>query len=343
MKFLRFQICTLLLVTSASIAASAQLPTSHASKPKAAAPAPVPAVSLSKPVAKVNSAVLTEQDLMRQMINDFPYAAQHGGRFPKAMEKDIRNRAMGEIVFDELVYQEAQRRKLAVAPAKLQSALKAFKKQFASDAEFQRYLKLEQGGSIEKLREKVRRAILIDQLLTAEVNQKAVVTEVEVREYYKKHPDHFRRGETITLQTISLVIPDDASESKKADIRKRAEELLKQAKAAKDYEAFGMLAEKSSEDDWHVMMGDHKTIFRGNMPPPVEKVAFSMKPGTVSDLIQTENSWCIVRLNAREESKLLPYEEVRAAIRQDMESRRKTAAHDQLESRLRKSATVAAL
>src|SRR6266511_2879988 len=241
MKFLRFQICTLLLVTSASIAASAQLPTSHASKPKAAAPAPVPAVSLSKPVAKVNSAILT------------------------------------------------------------------------------------------------------DQLLTAEVNQNAVVTEVEVREYYKKHPDHFRRGETITLQTISLVIPDDASESKKADIRKRAEELLKQAKAAKDYEAFGMLAEKSSEDDWHVMMGDHKTIFRGNMPPPVEKVAFSMKPGTVSDLIQTENSWCIVRLNAREESKLLPYEEVRAAIRQDMESRRKTAAHDQLESRLRKSATVAAL
>jgi peptidyl-prolyl cis-trans isomerase C/foldase protein PrsA len=303
----------------------------------------VSAVSSGKPVAKVNGAVLTEQDLMRQMINDFPYAAQHGGRFPKSMEKDIRNRAMGEIVFDELVYQEAQRRKLTVPPAKLQSALRAFKKQFASDAEFKKYLAIEQGGSVEKLREKVRRAILIDRLLTAEVTRKSIVTEAEVRGYYKKHPEHFRRGETITLQTISLVIPDDANQSKKAEIRKRADELLKQAKAAKDYEAFGILAEKSSEDDWHVMMGDHKTIFRGNMPPPVEKVAFSMKPGTVSDLIQTENSWCIVRVNARDESKLLPFEEVRTAIRQDMEIKRKTTAHDQFESRLRKNATIAAL
>ena len=343
MKFFRIPIYTLLLVTVASIVAPAQLATSHARKPKAAAPIPVSATSLGKPVAKVNGTVLTEQDMMRQMINDFPYVAQHGGRFPKGREQEIRERALKEIVFDELVYQEAQRRKITVSPAKLQSAVKTFKKQFESDAEFQRFLAAEQGGSMEKLREKVRRAIMIDQLLTADVTRKAIVTEPEVRDYYKKHPEHFRRNETITLQTISLVIPDDANESKKAEIRKRAEELLKQAKAAKDYEAFGTLAEKASEDDWHVMMGDHKEIFRGNMPPEVEKVAFSMKPGTVSDLIKTENSWCIVRLNAHAEVRLLPYEEVRVAIRQDMESKRKTAAHDQLESRLRKSATITVL
>ena len=340
MKFLRFQLCTLFLVLLSSIMGSAQLATSHAKKPTA--PTPPPPTASFKPVAKVNGAVLTERDLLRQMINDFPYAGQHGGRFPKSMEKDIRSRALEEIVFEELVYQEALRRKLTVSPAKVQSAVTAFKKQFASKAEFQQYLAMEQGGSMENLRAKVRRAVMIDQLLNSEVNRKAVVTEAEVRAYYKQHPDHFRRGETITLQTISLVIPDDAKDKAKAEIRKRAEELLKQAKAAKDYEAFGLLAEKSSEDDWHVMMGDHKTIFRGNMPPPVEKVAFSMKPGQVSDLIQTENSWCIVRVNEREEAKLLPYAEVRSAIRQDMETKRKTAAHDQLETRLRKNATVVA-
>ena len=71
------------------------------------------------------------------------------------------------------------------------------------------------------------------------------------------------------------------------------------AKASKNYEEFGLLAEKVSEDDWRVMMGDHKSIHRGRMPAPVEKAVFSMKAGEVSEVIDTGDSLCIARVNAR--------------------------------------------
>ena len=74
-------------------------------------------VAGGKPVARINGAVLTDRDLLREMYTIFPYARQHNGGFPKAMEADIRAGALKMIVFEELVYQEALRRKLSVLPA----------------------------------------------------------------------------------------------------------------------------------------------------------------------------------------------------------------------------------
>ena len=337
MKF-RLQFSTLLLVLLSSLGSLAQLPTSHAAKSAASS---VPMVSApGRPVARINGAVLTDRDLLRQMLNDFPYARQHGGRFPKGMEGDMRSKALQEIVVDELIYQEALRRKLTVSPVKLQAEIVAFKKQFPTKEEFQKYLNLEQAGSMASLRAKAKRAILIEKVMESDVKLKSKVTDAEARAYYDKHPDHFKQPESITIQTISVVIPDNATDKEKAQIRQRAEELLKEAKATKDYEGFGVLAEKKSEDDWRVMMGDHHTIFHGTMPPPVEKVAYAMKPGAISDLIQTENSWCIVRLNARQDTRLMPYAEVRAQIKQDMGKIKTDAARGQLVQRLAKNAKI---
>jgi len=326
-----------LLLSAVAIAQVASHAPTVPAQPAASATASVPT---GKPVARVNGTVLSDRDLLRQMMNIFPYARQHGGHFPKEMEADIRRNALDQIEFEELVYQEALRRKLTVAPAKLNRAMQEFKTQFDSEAAYQSYLVKEQDGSVQKLREKVRRAILIDQLLTSEVTRSATLSDPQLRAFYKENPDRFRKPESVSLQTISLVIPDNATPKQKADVRRRSEEALRQAKATKDYESFGVLAEKVSEDDWRVMMGDHKSIHRGRMPLPVEKVVFTMQPGQVSDLIETENSFCIARVNAREESKLISYEEVRARLKKDLETEKADTLKKAMEARLRKNAKI---
>ena len=331
---LRFRICVPLLC---ALTSAAQLPPSHA--PTVAA-ASAPASLAAMPVARVNGTILTDRDLMRQMINDFPYAKQHGNRFPKELEAAIRASALREIEFEELVYQEALRRQLSVFPSRLAEATREFKKQFPTAADFEEYLRLEQGGSMEQLRSRIKRAILIDAVLTTDVTRKAAFSNAELRAFYNKNLDHFRKPESVSIQTVSLVIPDNATEKEKSEIRKRAEEALRQAKTTKDYESFGVLAEKLSEDDWRVMMGDHQSVHRGRMPPQVEKAVFSMKAGEVSDLILTENSWCIARLNAREESRLVPFDEIRPKLKKDLETQKAEALRAALETRLRKGAKV---
>ena len=91
-----------------SSAASANLVSSH-----------IPYTPPPRPVARVNGAVLTDHDLLREMYAIFPYARQHNGAFPKAMEADIRRGALKMIEFEELVYQEAQRRHMSIAPERL--------------------------------------------------------------------------------------------------------------------------------------------------------------------------------------------------------------------------------
>src|ERR1700746_77349 len=72
-----------------------------------------------KPVARVNGVILTDRDLLREMYAIFPYAQQHNG-FPKGQEETIRQGALEMIIFEELVFQEAGRRNLAILPDNLQ-------------------------------------------------------------------------------------------------------------------------------------------------------------------------------------------------------------------------------
>src|SRR5215469_6022971 len=122
-----------------------------------------------KPVARINGTVLTDRDLLREMMTIFPYAQQHGGNFPQSMEADIRRGALDMIEFDELVYQEAVRRSLKVSSVRLDVGMKAFREQFDSVEQYRTYLKAECNGSTAHLRDKIRRSMMIEDLLQVEV------------------------------------------------------------------------------------------------------------------------------------------------------------------------------
>jgi parvulin-like peptidyl-prolyl isomerase len=227
-----------------------------------------------------------------------------------------------------------------VSPARLDLAIRKLREQFDSPAEFKAYLKAECGNSMPLLRDKVRRSLMIDDLLQVEVSQKVAVGEADVKAFYSNNLGRFYSPEAVSIQTISLVIPDHATPQQEGSVRKRAEDALRQARAAKGYEDFGMLAEKSSEDDWRVMMGDHNFITREQMPPEVAKVAFTLKPGQVSELIRAENSWCIVRVNAHRDPQQSSYEQVRTSLKQELEANKIETLRRTLHQRLRKNAKV---
>src|ERR1700741_2643398 len=121
-------ICALLLMslTAAPAQFASHAPTAVA---KTTAAQVVPVQISDKPVARVNRAVLTDRALRREMYAIFPSAKQHNG-FPKAQEAAIRQGALEMIIFEELVYQEAERRKIAVPADRISRAEAEFRKQF---------------------------------------------------------------------------------------------------------------------------------------------------------------------------------------------------------------------
>jgi parvulin-like peptidyl-prolyl isomerase len=308
------------ILLATSVTAVAQV-ASHASSGIASMPAAAtvtaPQVS-DKAVAKVNGAVLTDRDLLREMFTIFPYAKQHNG-FPKAQEASIRQGALEMIIFEELVYQEAERRKLIVSAAQVNAAEAQFRKQFNSPDQYEQYLQAEMGGSEKQLRQQIQRSLLIEEVLKAEVEDKAVVTLADVRAYYDKNPGRFTTPESFSIQSISILPPQKATPEAINANRKRAEDALLQAKATKSFEEFGMLAEKISEDDFHVNMGDHKAVGREKLPPQIVKPALAMQAGQVSGLIQIENAFTIFRLNAHNPAGKQSFAQVKDDLRTELQ------------------------
>jgi len=183
MKY-QFSVCAVLLAALSPL--SAQLASSHTSQENSFTEATSPLRATGKPVVKVNGTELTDRDLMATMYSMFPYARQHNGSVPKSMENDIRAGAMKMMIFEELCYQEALRRKMMVPPARLQKAENDFAHQFPNPEQFQRYLQAQYQGSRALLNSKIKRSLLIDAFLKSEVDQKAVPTDAELKAFYDK-------------------------------------------------------------------------------------------------------------------------------------------------------------
>jgi len=292
-----------------------------------------------KVVVRVNGAALTDRDLLREMFAMFPYARQHNG-FPKGQEAEIRRGALEMIEYEELVYQEAERRKITIPAAQLNSAVAEYRDRFQSDDDFREYLKAEMGGSEERMRQQIRRSLLIDKLLKIEVTDRSKVTAAEAKAYYDNNRRKFYHPELFAFQTISIMPSADASAEVKEKARQRAEDALKQAKATKTFQDFGLLAEKISEDDYRVNMGDHHLVERDKLPAEMLKQAAKMKPGDVSNLIQAGSFYFLFRLYAHVPAGYTGFSEVKSRLISDLQKTKYDRLRGDLDKRLRLHAKV---
>lgn len=333
---------TLTIVVLLAVTANAQV-ASHASSAEALPPARMTTLQVTgKTVARVNGAALTDRDLVREMFAIFPYAKQHNG-FPEKLEPQIRKGALDMIIFEELAYQEAKRRNMSVPPERLAHEEREFRKQFPSPEAYQQFLKEELQGSRQLLREKIRRSLLIEALLNQEVVNKSRVSAAEVRSLYDKGANRFARAEQFHIQTISILPPANGGGDVAKEARRRALDAAQQARAAKTYQEFGLLAEKISDDDYRVNMGDHKPTGRDQLPPEVVKAALAMKPGEVSELIQLGTAYTVIRLVAHTPAGKIPYAEVKSQVQSDMQRERLEKLRAALGKKLRQGAKIETL
>lgn len=296
-------------------------------------------VQQDQPAARVNGVVLTNADLAREEYAIFPYARQHGG-LPKEMEAQIRDGAMKMMVFEELVFQEAQRRHMTIAPATMAKAEADFRASFSSPDEYNAFVATEFHGSRALLRAKIRRSLLIDRFLRMEVDNRSAVSLADARAYYLKNPARFHHPESYTFQTISILPPTHPTAAQLAEERKRAEDALRQAKATKTAEDFGLLAEKISDDDYRVVMGQHRPVPVDQLVPPVLQALRGMRAGQMSGLIEVQQAFTIVRLGAHTPAGEATFQEVEVPLRKELYEKKRNALRAALDKKLRQNARV---
>jgi len=148
---------------------------------------------------------------------------------------------------------------------------------------------------------------------------KVNVTDDDVKKFYDDPANvaAFEQPEMVRASHILLMTQDPEthqplSDEKKAEKKKQIEDILKQAKSGTD---FAELAKKYSEDPGSKDKGGEYTFPRGQMVKPFEDTAFSLKPGEISDVVETTYGYHIIKLSEKIPAKKVDYDKVKEGIK----------------------------
>ena len=145
-----------------------------------------------------------------------------------------------------------------------------------------------------------------------QARQKVVVPPTDVQRYYNDNIQQYQTPEQVRASHILL----ETAGKNDADVRKRAEEILKQVKSGAD---FAELAKKVSEDKGSAANGGDLDYFgRGRMVPEFEQAAFSMQPGQISDLVKSQFGYHIIKVVDKKAGATRSLDEVRPQIQQQL-------------------------
>ena len=124
---------------------------------------------------------------------------------------------------------------------------------------------------------------------------KMQTTDEEAKKFYDENASKFQGSEQRHASHILIGAGASASPEAKAEAKKKAEQVLAEVK--KNPAKFAELAKKYSQDPGSAEKGgDLGTFGRGSMVKPFEDAAFSMKPGEVSGLVQSDFGYHIIKL-----------------------------------------------
>lgn len=136
-----------------------------------------------------------------------------------------------------------------------------------------------------------------------ELMQQMSVTDEEIKKYYDEHSAQFQEQEQRQASHILINALPKASAAEKAAAREKAEKLTKEAKQASAN--FAELAKKHSQDTGSAGNGGDLGFFaRGMMVKPFEDAVFKMSPGEISEPVQSDFGFHVIKLYAVKPGKL---------------------------------------
>jgi len=315
---LRALLLIALLVVAACSKTPAQATTTEGGAQDAAAaqPEPVKPVPAQLPdvLARVNGENVTKQEFEEFVQN---LVGRAGGPVPAEQRDQVYRGVLDQLVGYKLLLQESKARKVAIPEADVDARIAEIRKQFPSEDVFMQML-IQRRMTLDQIRTDARQDMAIAKLIETEIAEKAAVKPEQVQDFYAKNPDQFKQDERVRASHILIAFPEKADAAAKAQAKTKADQVLKDVKAGKDFAA---LAKQHSQDPGSAVNGGDLGFFqKGQMVGPFNDVAFSLAPGAVSDVVETQFGYHIIKVAEKQPSRTVPLEEVRPQVEQFLQS-----------------------
>jgi len=270
-------------------------------------------------IATVNGEEVHQSDLLKQ-INTM---ARQGRRISP-------QEAIDQAISERLLLQAAAESGEVVDATEVEKAYNSVVLRAGGEEQFQKQL----AGAkmtLDDVREDIERQMLLQKTLDSKTAGKVDITDASLEAFYAENPEAF---ESAHARHILIKSAPTDPEDKKTEARGRMEAIAERIKGGED---FAEVAKAESEGPSAPRGGDLGQFGRGRMVPAFEEAVFSMEPGQVSDIVETQFGYHLIEVLER---KTIPLEEVRDRLQKELENRQRNQIIGQWLEELKEKATI---
>ena len=260
-------------------------------------------------VARVGDRRISGRELAQSVHAYSQSLLQRGQKPPPGFEDTI----LDILIESELLYQAGREMEIPDLESRTEEMYREIASRFASPRMLAEALSRD-GMTPDALRESLRKKVVIEAFLQEKVYSRLQVSEEEIELYYRDHRREMEKPERIRIRQIQLTLPRAATADEKEEFKNRAEELKERIEEGDD---FSELARQFSDSPEKQAGGDMGFFTEGQLArldPALEKAAWSLKPGEVSEPIPTRIGYHLLELEERVPAGVAPLEECREEI-----------------------------
>ena len=276
-------------------------------------------------IAEVNESGITSDQLQNAFLNAI---SQYDDTVLSSLDQpaivSFKKNILNQLIDYELLYQQAQKDKVKISNDEIDLEIYKIKDNFSSTEEFDEALTAN-NITLVRLKGDIERQLMINSVLQETRNQVSISDE-ELLEYYNQNKESLLEPEQVHARHILVETEEEANI------------LLLQLKEG--LTDFAELAKEKSIGPSAPSGGDLGFFTRGQMVKEFEDAAFALQPGGISEAVQTQFGYHIIKCEEKKEEYSPTFEEAKERISNTLSSQRENEAISVLISRLREEAAI---
>lgn len=259
-------------------------------------------------IASVNGEVITQSDLKKEVDN---LLQQVRGRIPPDQVQEamphLQQQALDNLIVFVLLKQEGEREGIQPGDEMIENHITEIASRFPSPEAFKSQLE-GQGVSEEEMRQDVKQNIKIQMLLDRQKVDIKDAGQEEIQAYYEEHPEEFKMKERVRASHILIKVDPTDNVDAKNDKRLKLSGLKGELEKGAD---FAELVGQHSQCPSNANGGDLGFFERGRMVKPFEDAAFTLKAGEVTDIVETQFGYHLIKVTELQPPRVIPLEEAK--------------------------------
>ena len=279
-------------------------------------------------IAQVNGVGINYQQWHNVFMNFVSqYDSQALSSISDELLASIKNSITEQLINSTLLYQYAEKEKLSIPASRINEEIEKIKSGFGSEQDFNNALR-RNNLTLNQLKESLKNQYMVEQVIHNEYAQ-ITISDEEIAEYYEEYKNYFFQPEE---RKISHILVEDKEEAELL-LTRLNDGIIDFETTAKE-KSICPSAEKG---------GDLGYIKRGQMVPEFEEASFSLEAGDLSDIVETDFGYHIIKCYDIREERQLSMEEAKDNIKSILTSQKQNETIDELVAQLREEAEIVIL